>query len=231
MSKLALQIEEIKKNKTNLGQEAYKEIKEAIIMGKLKPGEMLSENMLAKALGMSRTPIRDALKELLNEDLVEAIPGKGAFVKNIEVVDLLEIYEIREVLECMAAKTAVFKITAEEIQELENTWNGFLEKINNGGTVELETVALADNKLHNLFIEKCSNKRLKDIIDILHQQVLRYQLISAQLLGSTKTTIKEHLEIIETMKEKDVEKIVSLLRKHIQWSRSIVERDLTGKQA
>ncbi|MEW5783904.1 MAG: GntR family transcriptional regulator [Bacillota bacterium] len=231
MSKLALQIEEIKKNKKNLGQEAYKEIKEAIIMGKLKPGEVLSENMLAKALGMSRTPIRDALKELLNEDLVEAIPGKGAFVKNIEVVDLLEIYEIREVLECMAAKTAVFKITAEEIQELENTWNGFLEKINNGGTVELEAVALADNKLHNLFIEKCSNKRLKDIIGILYQQVLRYQLISAQLLGSTKTTIKEHLEIIETMKEKDVEKIVSLLIKHIQWSRSIVERDLTGKQA
>ena len=226
MSKLVQHIEKGNKNKTKLAQEAYEEIKEAIILGKLQSGELLSENMLAKVLNMSRTPIREAFKELLNEDLVEVIQGKGTFVKKIEAIDLLEIYELREVLECMAAKTAINNITLEEIQELENLWRDILLKVKRGEYVDVETVVLYDNKLHNLIINRCNNKRLKDIINVLNQQVLRYQLISARLLGSLETTINEHLEIIETIKQKDLEKIISLLQNHIQWSRKIVEKNL-----
>ncbi|MEW6663067.1 MAG: GntR family transcriptional regulator [Bacillota bacterium] len=223
MSNLVSRLEGIRKEKkSNLAQTAYVQIKEAIIYAKFKPGDYLSENMLADVLEMSRTPVREALKELANENLVEIVPGRGACVKEISLKDIKEIYELRKVLECLAAESAVSNITDTEIEELENAWLSIQSKVQQKEQVEWEIVSRCDNKLHNLLIDKCNNSHLKNFMSVLNQQIFRYQLLTAQTLGDVENTIQQHLEIISLLKERNTEQLLPLLRQHIESAQEIV---------
>lgn len=211
-----------KDKRCNLAQSAYKQIKEAIIYTQFKPRDSLSENMLASVLEMSRTPVREALKELANEDFVEILPGKGAFVKPISLKDLREIYELRVLLEGEAARSAVANITDNEITELERVWTSFLARANNGEELSWETISRHDNQLHNLIINKCDNNRLKAFMALLKEHNLRYQFLAAKALGYPKETIRQHLEIINLIKNKENERLPEVLKKHIEFSKDII---------
>ncbi len=217
MSDLISCMEEMKsKKKSNLARIAYDQIKEAIIYAKFRPGDVLSENMLAGVLNMSRTPVREALKELAGEGLVEIMPGRGGIVTHISWQDLKEIYELRYALESLAAETAIDHIQDEEIDELERKWQGLLDDLKKGKKIEWERVSLYDNELHSLIIDRCENGRLKGIMSVLNQQTLRFQLLSAQALGDPENTVRQHLEITALLRSRDREKLIPVLRRHIE---------------
>ncbi len=98
----------------NLAQLAYREIKDLILQNKLKSGDLLSESLIAQELGMSRTPVREALRVLAQEDLIEILNGIGVYVKDISVSDMVDIFEVRKALEVIAIKSAIHEIKEEE---------------------------------------------------------------------------------------------------------------------
>lgn len=206
------------KKELSLSEVAYEQIKEAIVLAKFKPGEFISENMMATALEMSRTPVREALRELTYENLVEIIPGRGAVVKDISLKELKEIFALRQVLESFAVEDAVDRITGDEIAELEEIWQGFYEQVQQRKKIEPEIISECDHQLHNMIIRKCDNTYLHSFMDILSQQIRRYQLLVTIAHGDMADTIRQHLEIIDLLKARDKEKLTQVLRHHIKTS-------------
>lgn len=201
--------------KCSLSRKAYEQIKEAIVWAKFKPGECLSENMLARVLEMSRTPVREALKELSREGLVEILPGRGAFVKGVSLKDLKDVYELRGVLECLAAQTAIANITDEEIAGMKEVWLAVLAD-NRWEKVAWERISKLDNQFHNMIINKSDNFLLRDFMALVNQKILLYQQLSAQALGDVEDTVRQHLEIIDLIKARDIEKLIPTLAGHIE---------------
>lgn len=225
MSDFASRVKKARRERrSDLARTAYMQIKEAIVYAKFKPGEYLSENTLAEVLGMSRTPVREALKKLAGQNLVDIVPGRGAFVKDVSLQDLLDIFELRKVLECLAAETALANITDAEIQESEEAWLCIRDRIRRGEAVDLAEISRYDNQLHTLIVSKCRNSYLKDFMGVLNQQILRYQLLTAQALGDVEDTIRQHLEIIALLRDKDPRKFIPVLRDHIEAAEQVMVR-------
>lgn len=216
------------KRETTLSEIAYEKIKEAILLAKLKPGEFISENVMAAALEMSRTPVREAIKELTHENLLEIIPGRGAVVKAMSFKELKEIFELRQFLECGAAAVAIEKITDDEIAELEKVWQAFNEQVQQNKEIDTETISKYDNELHTFIINKCDNSHLSSVMDMINQQIRRYQLMVAIAHGDLADTIRQHLEIIELLKARDKEKLIQVLKDHIKASEyALIKRSIS----
>lgn len=216
MPNLASRLEVLNsQKKSNLSRQAYEQIKEAIVWAKFKPGECLSENMLARVMDMSRTPVREALKELAREGLVEILPGRGAFVKGISLKDLKDIYELRGVLECLAAQTAIKNITDAEIARAREEWLAVLAD-HKREEVSWERISILDNQFHNMIINKSDNLLLQEFMLLVNQKILLYQRLSAQASGDVEGTVRQHLEIIDLFKARDIEKLIPTLAGHIE---------------
>ncbi|MPN25875.1 HTH-type transcriptional repressor RspR [bioreactor metagenome] len=187
-------------------------------------GTPLPENLLAREIGVSRTPIREALRSLEQDGYVKIIPQKGAFVSEISLEDLKEIYDIRKLLEPFAALSAVNRIPEEEIDEMEKGWKA-LKKAALAGEVDLTRVSEMDLLLHLTITKYATNKRIGAIITTYHAQIKRFQKLSAQSLSNIHETIGQHLEILEKLRERDARELSSLLYEHIAKSESNIMKD------
>jgi DNA-binding GntR family transcriptional regulator len=203
---------------------AYEWIRDAIESGELEMGTPLPENLLAREIGVSRTPIREALRSLEQDGYVKIIPQKGAFVSEISLEDLKEIYDIRKLLEPFAALSAVNRIPEEEIDEMEKGWKA-LKKAALAGEVDLTRVSEMDLLLHLTITKYATNKRIGAIITTYHAQIKRFQKLSAQSLSNIHETIGQHLEILEKLRERDARGLSSLLYEHIAKSESNIMKD------
>lgn len=203
---------------------AYEWIRDAIESGELEMGTPLPENLLAREIGVSRTPIREALRSLEQDGYVKIIPQKGAFVSEISLEDLKEIYDIRKLLEPFAALSAVNRIPEEEIDEMEKGWKA-LKKAALAGEVDLTRVSEMDLLLHLTITKYATNKRIGAIITRYHAQIKRFQKLSAQSLSNIHETIGQHLEILEKLRERDARGLSSLLYEHIAKSESNIMKD------
>ena len=202
----------------------YEWIRDAIESGELEMGTPLPENLLAREIGVSRTPIREALRSLEQDGYVKIIPQKGAFVSEISLEDLKEIYDIRKLLEPFAALSAVNRIPEEEIDEMEKGWKA-LKKAALAGEVDLTRVSEMDLLLHLTITKYATNKRIGAIITTYHAQIKRFQKLSAQSLSNIHETIGQHLEILEKLRERDARGLSSLLYEHIAKSESNIMKD------
>ena len=203
---------------------AYEWIRDAIESGELEMGTPLPENLLAKEIGVSRTPIREALRSLEQDGYVKIIPQKGAFVSEISLEDLKEIYDIRKLLEPFAALSAVNRIPDGEIDEMERGWKA-LKRAALAGEVSLSKVSEMDLLLHMTITKYATNKRIGAIITTYHAQIQRFQKLSAQSLANIHETIGQHLEILEKLRERDARGLSSLLYEHIAKSESNIMKD------
>ena len=120
------------KRKTNLSEQAYNQIKDAICAGRIAPGDILSESRLAEDLGMSRTPVREALRSLASEGFLEIKNGVGAYVKSLSSKDMENLYEIRCLLEMQAIKTSIYRITDQEIDDMERRFQAVYDACERG---------------------------------------------------------------------------------------------------
>lgn len=202
-------------NRTSI---AYDSLKNAIFINQLKPGDHLSENQVAQSLGMSRTPIREAIKVLESEGLVEIHNGVGIFIKQITTKEISDLFEVRAALECAALHTALELISDQEMEAILAQWIELKQRIDEDPRGDLGHLLELDAQLHFLIVDRCRNDFLKQVIDGIRMKIRRYQRISALALDDEKDAVDQHLEIIHCMKKRDVELLSTVLKAHIRKS-------------
>lgn len=191
----------------------FKTLRQAILTGELKPGERLMEIHLANRLGVSRTPIREAIRMLELEGLVTMIPRKGAEVSRISKQDITDVLEVRASLDALAVRLCCERITEEELAELEKASKAFGEAINSG---DLTAVARADVDYHDIIVSASKNKRLKQMVLNLAERVYRYRLEYIKDKTSHENLIKEHCEILDFIRRKDAENAEKAIISHVK---------------
>ena len=200
-------------SKISQKEKSYQGIKQAIISYEIKPGEPLVEKQIANKLGVSRTPVREALKELKSDGLVKIIPRKGAFVAEISSRDIEEIFLLREILECAAIKIAISRIKGEDLIEIESTFNSINNDIERKS---YKDVLYADIKFHNFIVNSSGNRRLCQFIGMLNEQIYRLRYLSATVPGRLSKSLQEHEGILEALKKRDKDLAEQRLRQHIR---------------
>lgn len=198
-------------------------IREAIINGNLKPRERLMEIQLAEELGVSRTPIREALRKLELEGFIVMIPRKGAYVADISFKDIADVYEIRAALEGLAAALAAERITDEELEEMERYLVGKAEAIANN---DMERLVEVDTKFHDLIYQASRNERLSTIINNLREQIQRCRVTSLSVPGRMKESLLEHRTIVEAIQSRDAQLARQVAQDHIENAENIMMESL-----
>lgn len=191
----------------------FETIRNAIISGNLKPGERLMEVQVAESLGVSRTPVREAIRKLELEGLVIMLPRKGAFIADLSVKDLTEVMEIRATLEGLAAGLAAIRIDENELEELELKALKFHKLAEND---DVEALIIADLELHDAIFRASRNDRLIQLNNNLREQVERFREIYHKKVNKSKETSKEHYEMVEAISNRDLDKAEKLARRHIE---------------
>lgn len=209
----------IKKEQTlSYAQRAYNGIRELIISEEIKPGELLSENQIAAYLDMSRTPVREAIRRLEAEGLLESRKGLGTVLKNLTLKDIKNIYEVRAALELIAAETAIEQITDSEIDEERRTLQALLERWHGGETIDRMEFSKLDGQIHDLLIKKSNNGYIKILTDQVYFQVDRYRIISFHVSLDLEESTRQHLDLLDCLKERNLDRLKDKLGTHLKWS-------------
>ncbi|MDR1508403.1 MAG: GntR family transcriptional regulator [Synergistaceae bacterium] len=198
-----------------LADVAASRIRDMIIHGVLSSGEPLAEVRLAEELGMSRTPIREAISILEFEGMVHSITGRGAVVTDIAKEDFIEINDIRVALEPLAAARAMPMMPRNVISEYKTVWMKFLEDMRTGHSVSSHALTEEDEKLHRLFIDYCGSRRLKNILSSLRHQARRYIFVHWDTKEYVVETIIQHLDIVRAAEIPDSDLLKSSLETHL----------------
>jgi len=183
-----------------LREVVFNNLRDAILKGQLKPGERLLENQLADKLGVSRTPVREALRMLEQENLVELIPRRGAQVLDISAEDIKNILEIRGALEAVSIRHACRNMNAENLAELRKYNREFEEAFEK---CDYEAVAKADEKFHDVLFKSAGNNRLVNIISNIQVQIYRYRLAYLKVYETKTAVLNHHRNIIEAVEKRD----------------------------
>lgn len=198
---------------SNLTARVYKQLRQDILSGRYQEGEALTELSLAKELSVSRTPVREALRQLELEELVEIRPNRGAIVKGITAEDIRDIYEIRSVIEGMAAERAAKEATSEELDQLEEILDltqFYLDRSN------YEKLQSMDGRFHQQLYNMCKNRMLRHILKDMHNYVGRSRGASLKTEGRAQESIKEHRDVLEAMRARNAQAARELMTLHVQ---------------
>jgi len=207
----------------NLDQKAYDQLKAMILDQKLKSGSKIYQEKLAIDLGISRTPLVNALKKLEQERLIIAIPRKGFYVRDFSKEEMVNIFELREVLEGLAARRASLRISDSQIKKLNDLFTG-LKTSEASGSVE--KYAKADRRFHHFLIKLGGDDLLFNIIETYSVIAFSYLVkFRGGLVRPPKETLPEHLAIIEAIINRDPEMAEQAARTHFKRSREKLIKD------
>jgi len=203
-------------------------VKDAIVTGRLKPGERVPEQEVAENFGISRTPIREAFRQLESEGFITVTPRKGAVVSPITDRDVSEFYAIKSLLEGYAARTACSKLTPRDIKRLE-TLNANMVKCAERG--DFKGFFKLDNQFHYTFIKACGNDKLFNLIQHLVQQFERFRMTALSLPGRMQESTKQHDQILEGFKTKSVDTVEALVRDNAEKGRDVLVSEILKEKA
>lgn len=193
-------------------------IRDSIIEGKIKPGERLMEPEVAKMMGVSRTPLREAFLQLESEGFVKVIPRRGAVVTETSLKDAEETYVIKGALEGIAAKLAVENITNSDLDELFDL-NSKMERIAQSPEKDYKTFLELNARFHQKIYESSGNEKLIKNINLLRNQTLRYNFIFLSLLSHLDESVAEHFQMLEALRGRDQDEIERLVKNHSETAR------------
>ncbi|MFO7983298.1 MAG: GntR family transcriptional regulator [Desulfuromonadales bacterium] len=216
----------IEKHQT-LREKILETMREAIIKGTLKPGEKVAEPELAERFGISRTPIREAFRQLESEGYLTVIPRKGAVVTGLSERDVEEFYAIKSILEGYAARMAAEKLTEKELQRLE-TINERLEKLAEEGDVK--TFFRVHSEFHELFIRAAGNEKLAELIDQVGRRFNRLRMASLSLPGRMDISVQEHKKIIDAFRDRNGEAADNLVKKTATIGAQVLIESMANEQ-
>lgn len=199
----------------SLGGRVFQKIREDILNGIYKENDELRENTIGKELGVSRTPVRVALRQLELEGLVTIIPNRGAYVTGISHKDIWDIYVIRSMLEGLCARWAVEHITDAQLDELEETilLSEFQMKKESGFSAE--QIAALDGRFHSILYEASGSRILGHVLTDFHNYVQTARRSSVVSEDRARKSIREHRQILRAIRDRDEEMAEQLANEHI----------------
>ena len=205
-----------------LNQKVYHALKKAIIRGDIKQNSKLILTEIAKSLGVSNTPIREAVNKLASEGLVKIIPNKGIIVKEINIDDFREILQIRAFLDGLIVKIALQKIADKEIDETMEIIHEMEQCVKEDNRITYNDL---DIKFHDIFLNIAGNNTLKEIYNKLTEQGYRFRLRTLKITDRMNKSLEEHKEIAFNVKERNLDEAVRVSQKHIENISKSIEED------
>ena len=205
----------------------FNTLREAILRGDLEPGERLMEIALANRLGVSRTPIREAIRKLELEGLVVMIPRRGAQVASITQKDLKDVLEVRTSLEVLATELACQRMDAEQFDDLKKALRAFEKAL---GGKDVTEIARRDVDFHDVIFASTQNARLVQILNNLREQMYRDRLEYLKDFSSHRRLLTEHQQLVEAIEKKDSQAAVHIIKEHIYNQEISVIRNLEAAQ-
>lgn len=216
---MSMSVEKYMKSRSNLNRIVVDYIKESILAGSYKEGDHILETEVANTLGISRAPVREAIKELEKEGIVQIQPRRGTFVTRFSLDDIKEVFEIRMLLENNILKMLIYdnKLTSEDYEKLENLVSE-MESIAKSTETDLEKsimLNLKDMEFHRYLWNKSGSKRRVQILEQIFFQLRMAMLYDTNETGDLSKTATDHYEIINALRVKDITKCKMALQKHI----------------
>lgn len=202
-------------------------LRDAIRRGLLKPGERLMEIQLAEELGVSRTPVREAIRRLELEGYVIMMPRRGTYVATLSIRDINEVFEIRTSLESLSSGLAAERVTDEELEQLQRLL------VKNGAYIEsgdMDKIVKTDAEFHDLLYKASRNQRLVGIISNLREQLTRFRTMSMSFPGRLKATLEEHRLIVEAIAQGDVRAARKAAEHHMEKSEQTLLASMEAMQ-
>ncbi len=198
----------------------YEILREDILNNRLTPDTPLQEAVIARNLGISRGPVREALQRLSSEGLAEIIAHRGAVVTSLTLQDFLDAYRVREALEALATQLAAAHLTQSELNTLQQFHDAMIRAAE---TESVEAFFAANAQFHNLLVRSSKNRMLIEIYFPLIDQMRRYRMKSLTLRGGLRRSCEEHQAILDALKAGDADKASQLMSAHIRIPRQILE--------
>lgn len=199
-------------DKYSLRGRVFHKLREDILSGRYQEHEELREVAISEEMGVSRTPVREALRQLELEGLIQIIPNKGAYVTGITMKDVKDIYMIRSLLEGLCARWATVNISKEQMEEMEE--NVYLARFH-AEKGHYEQLAQLDNRFHEILYEACDSKILEHQLKDFHEYVLRVRKKTLANVNRGLKSNEEHSRIMEAIKAGDADKAEELANRHI----------------
>ena len=199
-------------DKYSLRGRVFNKLREDILSGKYQDHEELKEVAIGEELGVSRTPVREAFRQLELEGLIQIVPNKGAYVTGITAKDVKDIYMIRSSLEGMCARLATENITEEQLEELEE--NVYLASFH-ASKGHMEQMTELDNRFHHILYEGCDSKMLEKLLQDFHQYVMRIRKKTLSTKERGIASNEEHRQIMEAIKAKNPDEAQRLANMHM----------------
>ena len=190
----------------------FNTLREAILRGDLQPGERLMELQLAAKLGVSRTPIREAIRMLEQEGLAVTVPRKGAEVAKMTLKGMEDVLEIRGALDELASQLACERITEEQLVRLDARKQDFIESLKSG---DVKLIAEADVNFHDVIYEATGNPKLVSLLNNLREQIYRYRVEYIKKVENHPILIKEHEAIYQSLLNRNQEEAQLAIREHV----------------
>jgi len=196
-----------------LSAQAYSKIRGLILDGTLAPGDVLSERNIAKELAFSRMPVREAIRELAKDGLLDVSPGRGAFVRRLSVSEVRDTYEARQAIEGMTAYLAAKRGITTELLAIRAVFQNFLD---NPDDADLTAVQKAGDDLHHAIADAARNPELARILDSLQAQIaLTLRMAVDHNPGRIPVSMKEHIGILDAIEKGDANMARQLMENHL----------------
>ena len=196
-----------------LTEQVYQRLKTRIINHSLKPGSRLVVGSVAKEAGTSLTPVREALRLLERDGLVEMVPHKGAVIRKLSQKEFEDIFAVRAVLEGLAVELSCSRLSHADIESLENTLQSSKSSLLSG---DVESWTEADEQFHKVIIQKSDNEFLKDMLASIFEHVRILWWLAGDLPGKMRKGINEHGAILAALKKRDADQAKQLIIEHIE---------------
>jgi DNA-binding GntR family transcriptional regulator len=197
-------------NNETLPEKICASLENAILQGKIKPGERLIEDSLSRSFKVSRAPIREALRLLEKEGLIKRLPRRGAVVESISLDTISDICEVRSVLEGLAARLFCQRASDEEIQRMEQIYERMKQSLDHLQYRKL------NREFHDLFINGCGNKNVKDLCENFQKRKIWFERIILSSQGRPEISLKEHEGILGGFKKRDAQEVEAEVRLHME---------------
>jgi len=188
-------------------------VRASIIDGRIGAGEKLREPVLSKQLGVSRTPLREALLQLDSEGFVEMTPRRGAVVRPLSRQDAAETYEVKGALEALAARLACERMESETLQRLKNI-NDTLASLGRARAVDQARILHLNAEFHQTLTDASGNEKLSQYVRVLRAQALRYNYIYLSVLSRLNESVAEHDQILDALRRRKADDVERLFREH-----------------
>lgn len=197
-----------------LAKQVYDQMRQHIMTRKYLPGEKLDMQSLADRFGVSRSPVKDAIQQLVHEGLLEVIPRKGTYVTDIQLEDFLEVIETRLMVEQWASTRFLTTVTAEQLKRLQTTVDE-MDQLLTKDAFNFEQYSKLDMMFHENIVEWANNSRIQSIYRSLNTHVILSRIVYSTSLESTIERHKDHHQLLKAIEDKNVEQFHKAIEQHL----------------